>query len=238
MRRPDHSPDEPLLFDLPLGRPEDGAGESAEPERRPAPERGARREKATSPTSPTSPTSRPLPASGPRPAPEPPEPSFAVGRNVRPVPEAPQAHGDGEPAAPAAPGRRLAGAGRRLAAGGADLALHAALLVGVFFGCRALGVQPALRDWPPLLLFILTFSFIYSIIPLAFWGQTLGMTWAGLVSLNRDGEPLTFDQTARRWVGGLLTLALAGLPLLTALRGRTLSDLISGSETRAAHEPA
>lgn len=57
------------------------------------------------------------------------------------------------------------------------------------------------------------------------------MAWAGLVARNRDGEPLTFDQTARRWLGGLLTLALAGLPLLFAGAGRSLTDLVSGSAT-------
>ena len=57
------------------------------------------------------------------------------------------------------------------------------------------------------------------------------MAWAGLVSQNRDGEPLTFDQTARRWLGAVLTLAAAGLPLLVALSGRSLADLLSGSVT-------
>ena len=66
------------------------------------------------------------------------------------------------------------------------------------------------------------------------------MAWAGLVSQNRDGEPLTFDQTARRWIGALLTLGTAGLPLLLALRGRSLADLLSGSVTwseRGGNEP-
>jgi uncharacterized RDD family membrane protein YckC len=230
MRRPDHSPDEPLLFDLPLAHPEDSLEES--PRRDKAEKRGPERAPKGERGRPE--TGRPA-ATRPRPAPPPPEPVPAGRRDARVQAEAP---GAGEPAPAGAPGSPLAGPGRRLAAGAADLMAHGALMVGVFFGCRALGVQPELADWRPLLLFGFTFSFFYSVVPLAFWGHTLGMAWAGLVSQNRDGEPLTFDQTARRWLGGLLTLAMAGLPLLTALRGRTLSDLLSGSETRASHHPA
>jgi uncharacterized RDD family membrane protein YckC len=124
-----------------------------------------------------------------------------------------------------------AGLGRRLAGGAADLLVHAAVLMLLLIGTRALGVRPTLSDAPALALFLLAFSFLYTIVPLAFWGHTLGMAWAGLVSQNRDGEPLTFDQTARRWLGALLTLAAAGLPLLLAFRGRSLADLLSGSVT-------
>ena len=89
----------------------------------------------------------------------------------------------------------------------------------------------ALADWPALALFLLSFSFLYTVVPLAFWGHTLGMAWAGLTARNRDGEPLTFDQTARRWLGGLLTLAILGLPLLVTGDRRSLTDLLSGSAT-------
>jgi|SRR5215213_4519746 len=130
----------------------------------------------------------------------------------------------------------LSAAGRaglvsRLAAGAADLLVHAAILMVLLIGTRLLGVRPTLSDAPALGLFLLAFSFLYTIVPLAFWGHTLGMAWAGLVAQNRDGEPLTFDQTARRWLGALLTLAAAGLPLLVALSGRSLADLLSGSVT-------
>lgn len=123
------------------------------------------------------------------------------------------------------------GLGSRLMAGVADLLIHAAVLMVLLIGTRLLGVRTALSDAPALALFLLAFSFLYTIVPLAFWGHTLGMAWAGLVSQNRDGEPLTFDQTARRWLGGVLTLAAAGLPLLIALGGRSLADLLSGSVT-------
>ncbi|HKH44806.1 MAG TPA: RDD family protein [Thermoanaerobaculia bacterium] len=124
-----------------------------------------------------------------------------------------------------------AGLVSRLAAGAADLLVHAATLMILLIGTRMLGVRPTLSDAPALGLFLLAFSFLYTIVPLAFWGHTLGMAWAGLVAQNRDGEPLTFDQTARRWLGALLTLAAAGLPLLVALSGRSLADLLSGSVT-------
>ena len=124
-----------------------------------------------------------------------------------------------------------AGLGSRLAAGVADLLIHAAVLMIALIGTRLLGVRATLSDAPALAVFLLAFSFLYTIVPLAFWGHTLGMAWTGLFSQNRDGEPLTFGQTARRWLGAVLTLAAAGLPLLIALSGRSLADLLSGSVT-------
>ena len=95
-----------------------------------------------------------------------------------------------------------------------------------------------LSDWPAVALFLLSFSFLYTVVPLAFWGHTPGMAWAGLDARGRDGEPLAFDQTARRWIGGILTLLLLGLPLLLAFGGRSLSDLLSGSETLSSRPAA
>jgi uncharacterized RDD family membrane protein YckC len=189
MRRPDRPkpPDEPLLFDLPLGDPE--------PE--PAPMPAAPRRKAERPA-------RPVPV----PDPEPEEDDLA-------------ASSAGE----------FAGRAKRLAAGLADAMLHAAILVAALVGTRWMGVKlDPTRDWPALGVFLLSFSFLYTVLPLAFWGQSLGMAWSGITSRNRDGEPLTFDQTARRWLGGLLTAATLGLPALVSSR-RSLSDLLSGSAT-------
>lgn len=134
-----------------------------------------------------------------------------------------------EPAGAARTGR--AGIGRRLAAGAADLLIHLAVGVVALAGCRYLGAMPGLQDWPALTVFLLSFSFLYTVVPLAFWGHTLGMTWAGLTSQSNEGEPLSFDQTARRWLGMLVTLATLGLPLLLALTGRSLVDRLSGSST-------
>ncbi|HLX07562.1 MAG TPA: hypothetical protein VKY89_06830, partial [Thermoanaerobaculia bacterium] len=69
------------------------------------------------------------------------------------------------------------GIGRRLAAGAADLLVHVAVAILALAGCRYLGVVPALRDWPAIAIFLLAFSFLYTVVPLAFWGHTLGMTW-------------------------------------------------------------
>jgi uncharacterized RDD family membrane protein YckC len=159
-------------------------------------------------------------------------------RSPRPAPAAPEPEPDlgsildetGAGMDPAG-GPTRAGVGSRLAAGAADLLVHAAVGVGLLLGCRSLGVRPALSDWPAVGLFLLAFSFLYTVVPLAFWGHTPGMAWAGLDARSRDGEPLAFDQTARRWLGGVVTSVLLGLPLLLALGGRSLSDFLSGSET-------
>jgi uncharacterized RDD family membrane protein YckC len=151
-------------------------------------------------------------------------------------PEDAAGQGRTEAAAAAAspiPGGRV-GIGRRAAAGAADLLAHVAVAVLALAGCRALGVIPAVADWPAFGSFLLSFSFLYTVVPLAFWGHTLGMTWAGLTAESTGGEPLSFDQTVRRWLGALLTLATAGLPLLLALTGRSLADRLSGSRTLAA----
>jgi len=144
---------------------------------------------------------------------------------------------DGSAAAAAAspvPGDRTrVGIGRRAAAGAADLLVHVAVAVLALAGCRGLGVMPAVADWPAFGVFLLSFSFLYTVVPLAFWGHTLGMSWAGLTAESLGGEPLSFDQTARRWLGGILTLGTAGLPLLLALSGRSLADRVSGSRTLA-----
>ncbi|HJX27939.1 MAG TPA: RDD family protein, partial [Thermoanaerobaculia bacterium] len=118
------------------------------------------------------------------------------------------------------------------------LLMHGAVVILLLVGSRSLGVRPTLEDAPAFAVFLLVFSFLYTVVPLAFWGHTLGMAWAGLTSQNRDGEPLTFDQTARRWFGGVLTVATAGLPLLAALRGRSLADLLSGSMTERSERSA
>ena len=104
-------------------------------------------------------------------------------------------------------------------------------MVAAAAGARALDVPAALSDWPAFAALLLSFSFLYTVIPLAFWGHTPGMAWAGLTTHNPSGDPLTFDQTFRRWIGGLLTLALLGTPLLLAPGRRALSDWLSGSAT-------
>ena len=198
---PNQPADEPLLFDLPLTGPEEAAAESPE---RPAPRR------QTAP---------------PRETPEPPP-----ARRRGPVP-VPAPEPDDEPVAEVEVEDGRAGRARRFAAGAADGLVHAAIGVATLAGLRWMGVKPDLAAAPALAVFLLAFSFLYTVLPLAFWGQTPGMAWAGIASRNRDGDPLAFDQTARRWLGGLLTLVLLGLPLLITGPRRSLTDLISGSAT-------
>lgn len=125
---------------------------------------------------------------------------------------------------------------RRLLAGLGDLLVHAAVGVAAVGGARLLHVEAQLADWPAITALLLAFSFLYTVVPLAFWGHTPGMAWAGLTTHNKGGDPLTFDQTFRRWIGGLLTLATLGVPLLLAPGRRGLSDWLSGSATYRASE--
>ena len=175
----------------------------------------------------------PLEAEPERSAPEP-HAEPAPRRRERPAPVRPAAVPalEEEERQAAVPVRR--GARGRLAAGLADIIVHGALVVVAAGGASLLGARPVPADWPAFAALLLTFSFLYTVLPLAFWGQTLGMAWAGLAARSRSGEPLTFDQAARRWLGALATAATAGIPLLVAGQRRSLSDLVSGSITHPA----
>ncbi len=212
MRRSDETPEEPLLFDLPLDIPErERQIPAAPPERKRAAERRPREEPPALPL--REPASlRPVPVQ-----------KLELDRFEEPERIAEHAEDTADDDRPSV--------ASRFAAGIADLVVHTAVLVLALLGSRQMGVRPILADWPAFSLFLLSFSFLYTVVPLAFWGHTLGRAWSGLTSRGRDGEPLTFDQTVRRWLGGLVTAATLGLPILVAGRGRNLSDLLSGSET-------
>ena len=197
--------DEPTLFDLPLD-PEAAAAEKRAP-------RAPREER-------------------PHAAPAPTLPLFMPAAAEEPVPVPPRGRG-GEravAAAASAPSTLPADRRSRLLAGLADLLVHAAVGVAAAVGALLLGARPEPAHWPAFALFLLTFSFLYSVVPLAFWGQTLGMAWTGLLAVNADGQPLAFEQTGLRWLGGLLTCATLGLPLVLARR-RSLADWLSRSVT-------
>jgi uncharacterized RDD family membrane protein YckC len=119
----------------------------------------------------------------------------------------------------------------RLRGGLADLAVQLLMLAVAVTAAYRLGVAVTVEYWPPFAVLALVFSFLYWVVPLAFWGQTPGMAWVGHLARGPDDGPLTFGQTLRRWLGALLTLSLAGLPLLLALGGRSLSDRLSGSRS-------
>jgi len=127
---------------------------------------------------------------------------------------------------------------RRFRAAAADLLVLVAVVAVQLVGAHRLGAELKLSLWPAFVLFLVAFSYLYTVIPLAFWGQTPGMVWVGIVARSRDREPLAFGQTSRRWLGGILTLAAAGLPGLLALTGRSFADRLSGSELSAVPEPA
>ena len=127
---------------------------------------------------------------------------------------------------------------QRLVAGLTDLGVCAAVVVVLLVTLLAQGIRPGLADWPAGLTFLLAFSFLYAVLPLAFWGRTPGMTLAALKASAREGGPMTFRQAVLKWLGLALTVALAGLPLLLALGGRrSLSDLLAGAVTRHVEPP-
>lgn len=242
--------DDPLADDL----PGDGAaGHPAAPSARPPvpEERGFPFSERPPPHRPASPRSAP-----PRPADRPPASGAATGSSAASSSRAtagalgPAADPAGwdvvdvadagdEPAEVSSPpataaGPMRAGLGPRLAAAAFDGMILVAAAALALIGAALLDVRPGLAGLPGLGALLLVFSFAYSVVPLAFWGATPGMRVAHLVARDRDGGPLTFGQTALRWLGGLLTLALAGLPMLLALGplgARSPADRLSRSLT-------
>ena len=120
----------------------------------------------------------------------------------------------------------------RVRAGLFDFGIHLGVVAVAVLAARILGASVGWRDWPALALLGVAFSFLYWVVPLAFWGRTPGMSWVGLDTRTAHDQPLTFVQAVLRWAGAILTVALAGLPLLLALSGSSLSDRLSQSETR------
>lgn len=165
-----------------------------------------------------------LPLTAPGPPAAAADTGHAVDKTLREIPVTPAAAE--EPAA-----EQPAPFKDRLLAGSLDLGIQVLVLGGAVAAVRAMGVPVRLADGLPFALFGLVFSFLYWFIPLAFWGQTPGMAWVGHSAVSLSDEPLTFGQTLLRWCGALLTVALAGLPLLLAFAGRSLSDRLSESKT-------
>ena len=119
-----------------------------------------------------------------------------------------------------------------LTAGLVDLGVMLGVLLVIGVGLWWLDVDVDLVDRVLVLVFLMPFSFLYQIFPLAFWGCTPGMAKVGIVARNKDGQTLSFSQAALRWVASVLTVASVGLPLiLTATTGRSLADRLSGSQT-------
>ena len=117
----------------------------------------------------------------------------------------------------------------RFKAGLLDLGAVAGTILLAAVGSWILGAELGLDSVAAFLLFATAFSFLYTIVPLTFWGRTPGMAAFGLVARTRSQIPLTIQQSIRRWVGAVLTVLLLGLPLLLALTGRSLADRLSAS---------
>ena len=136
---------------------------------------------------------------------------------------------------------------RRVAAGLADL-LILALVGAVELAAGALLLD--LRFPPPAFIPLTAFLFLAALVLLVLapfvWGTTPGMALADLRIRAEDGGSPTLAAAFLRFVGFLLTGALAGVPLLVAAfdrRGRTLADLVSRTtiepvETSGAPEPS
>jgi hypothetical protein len=119
----------------------------------------------------------------------------------------------------------------RLLGSGGDLVVVAATGAVAALGARWLDAPIGAGQLGALALFLLAWSFVYFVVPLAFWGATPGMSWAGVVARTSPTEPLSFGQAALRWLGTWLTWATLGLGGLLALSGRSLADRVSGSTT-------
>jgi hypothetical protein len=207
--------DEPGLFDLPL--------EAPPPLAAPGSGRGAGRRAAPPETLPlfsAEEVEHVLEERLPEPPPEPAPRVVETPRRGRPV---------AVPApAPAPAAARLL---PRLRGDVADLAILGAATLVAAGGALALDAPVGVEQAPALLVFALSFSYLYVVVPLAFWGATPGMSWSGLVARTAPEEPLSFGQTTRRWVATWITWVCGGIPGLLALTGRSFADRLSGSRT-------
>jgi len=206
--------EEPRLFDLPLAPAPHGEEEPV-----------ARRTRRPGPPPPESLPLFPEDESAPFDEPEP--EAFVAADPPRPTRE----RAGPRPVPPPASEVPTAGLAARARAAAGDLAVVGAVGALAAAGARMLGAPIAVDRLPALGLFLLAWSFLYFVVSLAFWGQTPGMAWAGLVARAGTSEPLSFGQTAQRWAATWLTWALVGLPGLLALTGRSLADRLSSSRT-------
>lgn len=244
--------EEPSLFDLspvtPAGEPEAGDDGSSRPEAEAATGRSARERSRAPGGTPPRDVDDELPL-----FPDPEDEGGATIRGHAPEPAGADRRPAAEPRLPEPPSPEPGASeppplalhrptrvpqparfGARLLAALADLGVHALAAAVVWAGAALAGARLGAADLPALAVFLLAFSFLYSVVSLAFWGQTPGMAAAGVIARGDGDQPLTFGQTGLRWLAALLTLLLAGLPLLLALTGRSLPDRLSGTRTHDA----
>jgi uncharacterized RDD family membrane protein YckC len=133
---------------------------------------------------------------------------------------------------------------RRVAAGLADLLILALVgAVELAAGALLLDLRFPPPAFVPLAAFLLLAALVLLVLAPFVWGTTPGMALADLRIRAEDGGSPTLAAALLRFVGFLLTGALAGVPLLVAAfdrRGRTLADLVSRTtiEPVEAKEPS
>lgn len=117
---------------------------------------------------------------------------------------------------------------RRFLAGLFDLAVQTSAFAVLLLAALFSGAGLQLSDWPGYLLAMTSFSFMYTVFSLIFWSRTPGMARARLVARSGVSASISTGQAVLRWLGGLATFALLGLPTLLALRGEgSLTDQLS-----------
>jgi hypothetical protein len=137
------------------------------------------------------------------------------------------------PAAPASPASGLALLPDRAIGTAADAAVSILLvLAGLLAAYAARGRTPQFAGLAWASAFALYVSFFVVVVPLVFFGRTVGMALAGLAARDDGtGRRLTATEAARRWAGTLATVAAIGLPLFFTARDSeapTLADRLSG----------
>lgn len=174
------------------------------------------------------------PPSAEPPAPQPASTVAATTVEMESIPEAVEAEDDSEQS-----GVTFA---RRLAAGLADLVILALVgAVQLTAGSLLLNLRFPLAAFVPVAAFLLLVALVLLVLAPFVWGTTPGMALADLRIRSEDGGSPTLAASFLRFLGFLLTGALAGVPLLLAAfdrRGRTLADLMSGTTVAPAHPHA
>lgn len=124
-----------------------------------------------------------------------------------------------------APSLRAGEAAAPLPARGAAFAADAALVlllaaVALLAATAGRGQSLRLQGLAWTAGFALYLSFFSTVVPLILFGKTVGMALTGLTARGMKGSPLTAAESARRWLGTVLTLVSLGIPLLVTRRDR------------------
>ena len=104
-------------------------------------------------------------------------------------------------------------------------------------------IVPALILPEPLLSIVefLMAGAYFTIMPVAYNGQTVGKMAAGLKIVREDGSPLTYGRACARWLGYILSELTLGLGFICAhftKRKRALHDYVAGTRVIKIKEPS